>query len=277
MKDLKVTIIQSPLIWENIEENLRMFSRKISLIKEEPDLIILPEMFSTGFTMNTRPLAEKMHGKTMLWMKQKAMEKECVIAGSIIVEEDGKYYNRLIWQRSDGTAEFYNKKHLFRYAGEQECYTAGNKKLIVDLHGWKICPMICYDLRFPVWIRNKSKAADVKSPVFRLPPSGYDVLIFVANWPEKRNHPWKILLQARAVENQCYVIGVNRIGTDGNNFSYSGDSMVLNPQGDIISKTKSKEESSETITFSKQELDDWRKAFPAWIDADEFDLLPSKK
>lgn len=224
-------------------------------------------MFSTGFTMNARAVAEKMHGKTMLWMKQKALERECVITGSIVIEEDGKYYNRLIWQRPDGTAEFYDKKHLFRYAGEQEHYTEGNKKLIVDLHGWKICPMICYDLRFPVWIRNKFKAGDVNSPV-----PGYDVLIFVANWPEKRNYPWKILLQARAMENQCYVIGVNRTGTDGNNFSYSGDSMILNPKGEIISKTKPKEDSSETITLSKQELDDWRKTFPAWMDADKFEL-----
>lgn len=270
MKNLKITIIQSHLHWENIDKNLEMFSQKISSLKEGTDLIILPEMFSTGFTMNAKSVAEKENGKAILWMKQKSLEKNCVITGSLIIEENEKYFNRLIWQRPDGTHDSYSKKHLFRYANEQDFYTAGNKKLIVELNGWKICPMICYDLRFPVWIRNRVNMPGVKSS--QLPAFDYDVLIFVANWPEKRSHPWKTLLQARAMENQCFVIGVNRIGTDGNDFSYSGDSVVINPKGEIISQTKPNEDSVKTITLSWQELEEWRKTFPAWMDADEFEM-----
>lgn len=250
-----------------------MFSRKIATVTEKTDLIILPEMFSTGFTMKPRPVAEKMHGKTMLWMKKTAEEKNCVITGSMIALENEKYFNRLIWQRPDGTYEHYDKKHLFRYADEQKHYSAGEKKLIVELNGWKICPMICYDLRFPAWIRNKFKTDGIKSSGSQLPASDYDILIFVANWPEKRSHPWKTLLQARAMENQCYVIGVNRTGSDGNNFSYSGDSVALNPRGEAISKMKANEDAAETVTLSAAELNEWRKTFPAWMDADEFELL----
>lgn len=253
---LKITFIQTNLHWENRDENLQLFSQKISSLQEQTDLIVLPEMFSTGFTMNNKALSEKMGGKTFEWMKRMAKEKNCVLTGSIIIEEDGKYFNRLIWMRTDGTFETYDKRHLFRYANEQDHYTAGDKKLIVELKGWKICPMICYDLRFPVWIRNRNNE--------------YDILLFVANWPERRNHPWKTLLMARAMENQAYVIGVNRIGNDGNAIYHSGDSAAINFKGEIISKTKPHEESVETITLSKTELEDWRKNFPAWMDADKF-------
>lgn len=275
MQDLKVTFIQSNLHWENIEENLQSFSRKISSIQEKTDLIVLPEMFSTGFTMNNKAMAEKMSGKTFEWMKNTSKEKNCVLAGSVVIEENGNYYNRFIWMSTDGTFEAYDKRHLFRYANEQDHYTAGNKKIIVELNGWKICPLICYDLRFPVWIRNHL------SPTL---PSGegvsllegeikrgcYDLLLFVANWPERRSHPWKTLLMARAMENQAYVVGVNRIGNDGNNIYHSGDSAAINFKGEIISKTKPHEESVETITLSKTELEEWRKNFPAWMDADQF-------
>lgn len=256
MQDLKVTFIQANLHWENSEENLQLFSQKISSIQEKTDLIVLPEMFSTGFTMNNKAMAERMNGKTVEWMKKMAKEKNCVLTGSIIIEENGHYYNRLIWMRADGTYETYDKRHLFRYANEQDHYTAGNKKLITELNGWKICPLICYDLRFPVWIRNRNNE--------------YDVLLFVANWPERRNYPWKTLLMARAMENQCYVVGVNRIGNDGNAIYHSGDSAAINFKGEIISKTKPHEESVETVTLSKKDLDDWRKNFPAWMDADKF-------
>ncbi|MBI4946781.1 MAG: amidohydrolase [Bacteroidetes bacterium] len=265
MKDITITIIQANLHWENIDENLKMFFQKISSIKEKTDLIVLPEMFSTGFTMNNKAMAEKMNGKTLEWMKKMAKEKDCVLTGSIIIEESGKYFNRLIWMRTDGSFETYDKRHLFRYANEQDHYTAGNKKLIVELNGWKICPMVCYDLRFPVWIRNRL----TPNPS----PTGegqYDILLFVANWPERRNHPWKTLLMARAMENQSYVVGVNRIGNDGNTIYHSGDSAVINFKGEIIRKTKAHEESVETITLSKTELEDWRKTFPAWMDADQF-------
>lgn len=268
MKDLKVTIIQSPLHWENPGKNLEMFSRKISSIPEPTDLIVLPEMFTTGFTMKPHPVAEKPGGKTMLWMKQKSAEKRCVVTGSLATEENGRFFNRIIWQKPDGTHESYNKKHLFRYANEQASYTPGNKKLIVELPAgereqdrWRISPNICYDLRFPVWCRN------------RIPDAPYDVLVFVANWPARRSRPWVTLLQARAIENQCFVVGVNRIGEDGNGFSYSGDSAVINPLGEIISHTKANEESVETVILSRKLLDEWRQTFPAWMDADNF-MLP---
>jgi len=262
MKDLATTIIQSELYWEDIDRNLEMFSSKIAAINQPTDLVILPEMFSTGFSMRPEKVAEPAGGKAMQWMKRMAKEKNCVIIGSIATEEGGKYYNRLIWQRPDGSYQQYDKRHLFRYAKEQEHYSAGDKKLIVELDGWKICPLVCYDLRFPVWIRNKW--------INGIPE--YDALIFVANWPERRSHPWKTLLLARAMENQSYVIGVNRVGNDGNDVYHSGDSAVINAKGEVISKTKPKEESVETVTLSRKELEEWRRQFPAWMDADQFSV-----
>ena len=278
MQDLKVTIIQSSLHWENIDENLKMFSQKIASIKEPTDLIVLPEMFSTGFTMNNKGVAEAMSGKAVAWMKKMAKEKNAVITGSIVIEENGKYFNRLIWMRPDASFETYDKRHLFRYANEQDHYSSGNKKLIVELNGWKICPLVCYDLRFPVWIRN---GLTPPKESFRTDPSpqgeegrkgSYDLLLFVANWPERRNHPWKTLLMARAMENQCYVAGVNRIGNDGNTVYHSGDSALINYKGELISKIQPHAESSETVVLSKKELDEWRKIFPAWMDADDFQI-----
>lgn len=258
MKDLRITLIQSTLHWENIDANLKMFAEKVSSIKEQTDLIILPEMFSTGFTMNNKPLAEKMDGKAVAWMKKAAKEKNCVITGSLIIEEGGMYFNRLIWMRADGSFETYDKRHLFRYANEQDHYTAGTKRLIVELNGWKVCPMICYDLRFPVWIRNQNKE--------------YDLLIFVANWPERRNYPREALLLARAIENQAYVVGVNRVGKDGGDINHSGDSVVIDPQGQIIAKAKPNEEAILSATLSYSALEEWRKKFPAWMDADKFQI-----
>lgn len=260
MQDLKVTLIQTALHWENKEANLKMFAEKIASIKEQTDIIILPELFSTGFSMKPENLSEQMNGNTHKWMKKIAEEKNCVVTGSIIIEESGNYFNRLIWQKPDGTYEYYDKKHLFRYGNEQEHYTAGNKKLIVEYKGWKICPLICYDLRFPIWSRNTKK-------------NNYDLLIYVANWPEKRIHPWKTLLQARAIENQAFIIGVNRVGEDGNNIVHSGDSAVINPKGEIISNIIiSHEEKIETITLAYQEVKSWRETFPAWMDADDFEM-----
>lgn len=258
MQDLNITIVQADLHWENADKNLSMFSEKIAAIQEHTDLIVLPEMFSTGFTMNNKAMAESMKGKAIGWMKKMAKEKKCVVTGSVIIEENGNYFNRLVWMRADGSMETYDKRHLFRYANEQDHYSAGNKKLIVDLNGWKICPLVCYDLRFPVWIRNQNKE--------------YDVVLFVANWPERRNHPWKTLLMARAMENQAYVVGVNRIGNDGNNIYHSGDSAVINFKGEIISTTKPHEASVETVTLSAKDLIEWRKTFPAWMDADKFQV-----
>ena len=269
MQDLKVTIIQANLHWENIEANLKMFSDKITSIKEQTDFIVLPEMFSTGFTMNNKPLAETMKGKTVNWMKQMAKEKNCVVTGSVIIEEKKKYYNRLIWMLPNGKYKTYDKRHLFRYADEQKYYTAGKKKLIVKLNGWKICPLVCYDLRFPVWIRNEYK----KDPSTSLRVTAeYDALIFVANWPERRNYPREALLIARAIENQSYVIGVNRVGKDDGDINHSGDSVVINPQGEVISKAKPNEEIIMTVSLSYTALEEWRKKFPAWMDADKFTI-----
>ncbi len=273
MNDLKVTIIQSDLFWEDKQKNLDALSQKISSIAEATDLIVLPEMFTTGFSMHPEKFAEPLTGTTVNWMKAKAKEKNCVVTGSFICEEGGKHLNRLVWMNPDGTYSTYDKRHLFRMGDEDNHYGHGQKKIIVELKGWKICPLICYDLRFPVWARNKSvvrsgELVDKKG----ISPLEYDLLIYVANWPERRAHPWKSLLIARAIENQSYVVGVNRIGNDGNDIYHSGDSVVLNAKGESISKTKSKEAFIETITLSYSELMEFRKMFPVMLDADDFEI-----
>ena len=259
--ELKVTLLQMPLVWENVDANLNFFTDKISRIKEQTDVIVLPEMFSTGFTMSSKTVAETMIGKAIQWMRQQAAAKNCVLTGSIITKEKGKYYNRLIWMRPDGSFEKYDKRHLFRMANEQKYYSKGKQKRIVELKGWKICLMVCYDLRFPVWSRRVANTEN-----------DYDVLLYVANWPERRSHAWKSLLVARAIENQSYVLGLNRVGLDGNNINYSGDSAVLNYLGEPMSNFPSNKESIETTTISKKKLLDFRKSFPAELDADSFEI-----
>lgn len=256
--ELNITIAQTSLFWEQKEVNRAHFSKLLEGIKSgDTDLIVLPEMFTTGFTMNAVAMAEPVNGPTLAWMKALAREKNAVITGSYIVEEGGKYYNRLLWMRADGSYESYNKRHLFRMAHEQETYAFGENKIIVDLKGWRVCPLICYDLRFPVWSRNRGD---------------YDLLIYVANWPERRAYPWKQLLIARAIENQCYVVGVNRIGKDGHDVIHSGDSVVHNFKGEPMSKTQAYQESIETISISMHELEEFRKIFPVEMDADDFEL-----
>ena len=259
MNDLKITIIQSDLHWENKEKNLEMFSQKIASISEVTHLIVLPEMFTTGFSMHPEVFAETMTGNTIAWMKAKAKEKNCVITGSFVCEDKGKHFNRLVWMNADGTYSTYDKRHLFRMGDEDKHYGHGEKKIIVDLKGWKICPLICYDLRFPVWARNTKENL-------------YDILIYVANWPERRSHPWKSLLVARAIENQSYTIGGNRIGTDGNDIYHSGDSVALNFKGEVISKIESGKEAIETVTLNYKDLVEFRKMFPVMLDADDFSI-----
>jgi predicted amidohydrolase len=253
MQDLKVTLIQSSLFWENIESNITLFDEKIDAISDETDLIVLPEMFTTGFSMNAEKLAQGMDGKPVLWLREKSRSKKADIAGSMIIGENGKYFNRLLWAKPDGTLVYYDKRHLFRMTGEEKVYSAGDKNITVELKGWKIRPFICYDLRFPCWTRNLNNS--------------YDVAVFIANWPEKRSYPWKMLLPARAIENQCYVIGVNRVGNDGNGYYHSGDSSVIDPAGNIIFQ-KQHEESVYTASLSFTALQEYRKSFPAWMDAD---------
>lgn len=219
MQDLKIAMVQSMLHWEKIDENLSMFTQKILPLGEEIDLIILPEMFTTGFTMNAQEVAEEMDGKGVQWMLDMAKLKDAVITGSLIIKEEDKYYNRLIWALPDGTYQYYDKRHLFSMAGEEKVFTPGKRKLVVEWKGWKICPMICYDLRFPVWARNKE---------------GYDLLIYIACWPERRIQHWRKLLPARAIENESFVVGVNRYGDDGNGIRYNGESMLVNPMGEVM-------------------------------------------
>ncbi len=253
MQDLTVTLVQTALFWEDIEANIALFDEKIDAITEETDLIILPEMFTTGFTMNAANLAQRMDGSGVSWLRQKSEEKGTDIAGSVIIEEAGKYYNRLIWAKPTGEIVTYDKEHLFRLAGEEKVYSASHKKITVELNGWRIRPFVCYDLRFPIWTRN-------------LEPL-YDVAIFIANWPEKRSAHWRLLLQARAVENQCYVIGVNRVGEDGNGYPHRGDSSVVDVQGNILFQ-KENEACVHTARLSHEKMAKYRKYFPAWMDAD---------
>lgn len=258
MSDLKITLIQSELYWENKDKNLSMFTEKISSIQEETDLIVLPEMFTTGFSMQPSALAEKMEGPAMQWMHTIAKEKNCVVTGSLIIEECGSYYNRLIWMSKDGY-KYYDKRHLFRLSGEEKVYTAGRNKITATIREWKVFPLICYDLRFPVWSR-RTKA------------SNYDVLIYVANWPERRVHAWKQLLIARAIENQCYTIGVNRFGNDGNTVFHSGDSAALDFKGEYLAGELPDGQFTKTITLHREPLDSFRKQFAFFEDSDDFEI-----
>jgi omega-amidase len=261
MHDLTVTLVQTSLHWGDRDKNLGHFD---SILENLPptDLVILPEMFSTGFIVEPANVAETMDGKTVGWLRSKAADKHCCITGSLIIKESGNYYNRLIWMPPGGDLQYYDKRHPFRMAGEHERFLYGSKKLIVTLQGWKICPLVCYDLRFPVWSKNRM----IKNY------HEYDLLIYVANWPEVRNHAWKSLLVARAIENQSYVAAVNRIGVDGNGFNHAGDSMVVDAKGIILSKILPGEDAVATITLSYKVLREFRLKFQVGLDWDEFDI-----
>ena len=256
MQDLKVSAIQASLVWENVDANLQAFSERISDIQSSPDLIVLPEMFSTGFSMNSAALAEKMDGKSISWMAEQASTTSTVITGSLIIEEEAEYYNRLIWMRPDGTFAHYDKRHLFRMMEEDQSFSAGQDKLFVKLNGWMICPLICYDLRFPVWSRNNGD---------------YDVLIYVANWPKPRREAWRTLLRARAHENQAYVIGLNRVGKDVNEIAFAGDSVIIDPKGSEMDEAAEQEQTVEA-SLSYLKLQDFRSKFPIAMDADKFSI-----
>jgi len=265
MSSLTFTIIQTSLHWEEKAPNLKMLEAKINSINEKTEVVILPEMFSTGFSMNPERLAEEMDGETIAWMKRISSEKKIILTGTIMIAENGNYYNRLIWMLPNGQMGLYDKKHLFAYASENDHFTSGNKRLIASVKGWKINLHVCYDLRFPVWSRQSYKAGEN----YQLE---YDVLIYVANWPEKRSLAWKTLLQARAIENQCFCIGVNRVGNDGNGIYYSGDSMAIHPSGEVLYH-KAQDEDIFTITLQKEELEEIRQKMPFWKDADSFKIL----
>ena len=248
-----------------------MFEEKIDNIKEKTEIVVLPEMFSTGFVMEPEALAETMDGETIAWMKRVAAKKKIILTGSVIIKETDPvtggpacYYNRLIWMLPNGDYGHYDKRHRFAFAGEDQHYTAGTKRLIASVKGWKINLLVCYDLRFPVWSRQSTE--DVEEGL------EYDLLIYVANWPERRNHAWKTLLQARAIENQSYVTGLNRVGIDGAGLYHSGDSMVIDPLGEILYHKKDDEDVF-TITLEKSHLEMVREKFPFWRDADDFMIL----
>lgn len=259
MAALTITTIQSNLLWEEKSANLDMLEQKISDINEKTEVVILPEMFSTGFSMQPERLAETMDGETMQWLKRVSRENGIIITGSIIIEEGDRYFNRLVWMLPNGQYGQYDKRHLFAYAEEDKHYSPGSKRLIASVKGWKINLQVCYDLRFPVWARQQVNEDGPE----------YDVLIYVANWPERRNHAWKTLLCARAIENQCYVVGVNRVGIDGNNIYHSGNSLVIDPLGQVLYHMADDEDVF-TITLQKERLEEVREKFPFWKDSDSF-------
>ena len=257
MSNLKVTVIQSHLNWENPVANRINFSEKISAISEKTDLIVLPEMFTTGFSMNVANLAEDSEGETLKWLVSEAIKSNSAITGSLIIKEVDKHYNRLYFVFPDGSYKTYDKRHTFTLAEEHKFYTAGNKRIIVNYKEWKICPLICYDLRFPVWSRNTVD---------------YDALIYVANWPVRRIAAWDALLKARAIENMSYCIGVNRVGLDGNGHEYNGHSAVYDVLGEQISIKDFEKEFVQTVSLDREHLETHRRHLQFLNDRDSFNL-----
>lgn len=254
---MKIALIQSPLVWENPSANRNYFEEKINSITENIDLMVLPEMFTTGFTMNPSTVAEKMNGDVVAWMQSIAKSKNCAITGSLVIEENSKFYNRLVFVFPSGEMKTYDKRHLFSLAGEDKIYTAGKDKLIVEYNGFKICPLICYDLRFPVFSRNVEN---------------YDLLLYVANWPKPRMNAWDALLKARAVENMSYVVGVNRIGLDANNHEYIGHSQAIDFLGNYIVEPF-ENETIQIITLNKNEMLETRQKLNFLNDQDRFEMV----
>ncbi len=263
MEDLNIILLQVNLVWESPSSNLENFNHKINQIKNIPDLIVLPEMFNSGFTMNVQKCAESMKGESVKWLQKKAKDLNCVIAGSILIEENRKYFNRLIWMRPDSTYETYDKRHLFRMSNEHKTMSQGNERKIVEIKGWKINLQICYDLRFPLWSSNK----------FENNKHNYDVLLYVSNWPEIRNDAYKSLLPARAIENQAYVVWVNRVGNDGKNIFHSGDTMVIDPNGKILKQAIPGNEEILITNLSAEFLNNSRDKFKVGLDWDKYSIV----
>lgn len=264
LEPLRVSMIQASTLWHDAAGNRELYGELIQQCPQHTDLIVLPETFLSGFSNNTREFAELMDGAGVQWLQKMAGQKRCVITGSIAVRDGERLLNRLIWMRPDGTFALYDKRHLFRMAGEHERYGSGTDRLIVELNGWRICPLICYDLRFPVFSRNRFAE---KSAAGR----DYDLLLYVANWPAARSHPWKTLLRARAIENLSYCVGVNRVGLDGNGISYAGESVALDFLGQPLVEMDSQAGVASTI-LNAADLIEHRQRFPAFLDADDFVL-----
>lgn len=254
METLEVTLIQSDIVWEQPAANLEIYNKLLKGVGKT-DLIVFPEMFTTGFSMQPARLKETMDGNTVHWMKQVALQKKAAVTGSVIIEEQGNYYNRCLWITPDGNLAHYDKRHLFTMGGEHDHYTAGHQRIVAEHMGWRFCPLVCYDLRFPVWSRNTGN---------------YDVLLYMTNWPASRHHVWKSLLVARAIENQAYCIGVNRTGVDGNGINYRGDSALIDPKG--FATYLGSAAKVETFRLSFSELQHFRKVFPVLNDRDKFTI-----
>jgi omega-amidase len=256
-QDLKVCLVQADLKWQDVDANLQQFDEVIDQNAATADLIVLPEMFTTGFSMSPEALAEEMDGKAVRWITQKAKSANVAILGSVIIRENGDFYNRLLFALPDGDLQIYDKRHLFRMGNEHNHYSGGSDRLVASYKGWRICPLICYDLRFPVWSRNQNE---------------YDLLIYIASWPAARSFPWRTLLVARAIENQCYVVGVNRVGVDGTGLKYSGDSAAIDSRGEYLTGLAPNQVGIATVTLSMAELLDFRAKFPVMLDGDKFHI-----
>lgn len=257
MQDLRVTIVQSMLHWEQTEANRSMFGEKLAALKGATDLIVLPEMFTTGFSMRSTELAEDMNGPTVAWMRERAKAADAALYGSVIITEEGKCFNRGLFVKPDGEVTVYDKRHLFRFANETDHYSAGKQRVVVEWRGWRILLQVCFDLRFPVFARNRGD---------------YDAILYVANWPEVRRFPWSQLLIARSIENQVYVVGVNRVGMDALGNHYSGDSVVLDPRGAVLAAIEPSQEGVSTVALDGAALEDFRNKFPVALEADGFEL-----
>ncbi|MFA8436296.1 MAG: amidohydrolase [Marinifilaceae bacterium] len=257
--DLKVSLVQADLVWGDVNANLEKFSQLLNDMKEDSDLIVLPEMFTTGFSMEGKEETARQEPVTLEWMKRMAAQKSASLIGSIVVEDQKQFYNRLFVVNPSGEYQYYDKRHLFRMGQEHRHFGQGTTPLIVQIGNWRVRPLICYDLRFPVWSRNRND---------------YDLLIYIANWPESRRDVWNTLLKARALENQAFVTGVNRVGRDGMGLQYSGDSVLWDARGKAIGRCDDFVEMVQTVNLSLAELNEFRKKFPVHFDADSFEILP---
>lgn len=257
MQDLRVTLVQSMLHWEDAASNRSMFGEKLAPLAGRTDLVVLPEMFTTGFSMRSSELAEGMEGPTLEWMRAQARALDAALYGSVIIRDGDACFNRGLFVRPDGTVTHYDKRHLFRFAGEHAHYAPGRRRVVVEWRGWRILLQICFDLRFPVFSRNRND---------------YDGILYVANWPEARRHPWSQLLVARAMENLAHVAGVNRVGMDGKGIHYTGDSAAIDPKGATQAAIDPGREGVLTVTWERAGLEEFREKFPALLDADDFQL-----
>lgn len=265
MKSLRISLVQGMTRWHDAAANRDYYGALARPLVGKTDLVVLPETFLSGFTNETLGNAETMDGEGLRWLRTLAAEVGAVVTGSLVVREGDRCVNRLVWMRPDGTHAQYDKRHLFRMAGEHERYAGGDERLVVEIAGWRICPMVCYDVRFPVWSRNRYDRVAQRFD--------YDALVYVANWPSARRGPWRTLLRARAIENWCYCVGVNRVGIDGNELHYAGDSVVADFTGEPLVELGAQEQVV-TVQLDPAALAAHRERFPAWMDADDFAISP---